>query len=86
MHGAFDGDVCFMPRTAARVGAYRAGRGAGSIDGGTVWILEDITAARERNNKGLGDRHDALTQLFNRAAFDERLGSPAGRARHPFAR
>ncbi|MBX9832836.1 MAG: GGDEF domain-containing protein, partial [Burkholderiaceae bacterium] len=53
------------------------GRGVrpGEMDGGTVWILEDITAAREAQVQHAWERtHDALTQLYNRAAFDERLG------------
>lgn len=78
VHGAFDGDVCFMRKDGSPVWARVQGRGvgAGSIDGGTVWILEDITAAREaQQQKAWETEHDALTQLFNRAAFDERLGA-----------
>ena len=45
------------------------------MEGGTVWILEDITAAREAQMQQAWERtHDALTQLYNRNAFDERLG------------
>ena len=56
VHGAFDGDVCFMRKDGSPVWARVQGRGvgAGSIDGGTVWILEDITAAREAQQQRLG--------------------------------
>ena len=64
---AWDGSPC-----GARV---QGGAWGWVIDGGTVWILEDITAAERSSSKGLETEHDALTQLFNRAAFDERLGA-----------
>ncbi|MFT4242097.1 MAG: diguanylate cyclase [Acidovorax sp.] len=76
-HGAFDGDVCFLRKDGSPVWARVQGRDMrlGDVEGGTVWILEDITAAREAQGQQSWDRtHDALTQLYNRAAFDERLG------------
>ncbi len=76
-HGTFDGDVCFMRKDGTPVWARVQGRGVrpGEMDGGTVWILEDITAAREAQVQHAWElTHDALTQLYNRAAFDERLG------------
>lgn len=76
-HGTFDGDVCFMRKDGTPVWARVQGRGVrpGEMDGGTVWILEDITAAREAQVQHAWEQaHDALTQLYNRAAFDERLG------------
>ena len=76
-HGAFDGDICFMRKDGSRVWARVQGRGVRpeEVHGGTVWILEDITAAREAQvQQSWGRAHDALTQLYNRAAFDERLG------------
>lgn len=76
-HGAFDGDVCFMRQDGSPVWARVQGRDMrpGDMAGGTVWILEDITAAREAQAQQNWERtHDALTQLYNRAAFDERLG------------
>lgn len=76
-HGAFDGDVCFMRKDGTPVWARVQGRGVrpGEMDGGTVWILEDITAARESQvQHAWAQTHDALTQLYNRTAFDERLG------------
>lgn len=76
-HGTFDGDVCFTRKDGTPVWARVQGRGVqpGELAGGTVWILEDITAAREAQVQQAWERsHDALTQLYNRAAFDERLG------------
>lgn len=77
-HGAFDGDVCFMRKDGSPVWARVQGRGVqpDEMAGGTVWILEDITAAREAQAQHDWERaHDALTQLYNRNAFDERLGT-----------
>jgi diguanylate cyclase (GGDEF)-like protein len=49
---------------------------ADAMDGGTVWILEDITAARQAQQQQAWEAsHDPLTQLYNRAAFDQRLGT-----------
>lgn len=76
-HGVFDGDVCFMRKDGSPVWARVQGRGVrrDEVGGGTVWILEDITAAREAQMQKAWERtHDALTQLYNRSAFDERLG------------
>jgi diguanylate cyclase (GGDEF)-like protein/PAS domain S-box-containing protein len=76
-HGTFDGDVCFMRKDGSPVWARVQGRGVlpGEIYGGTVWILEDITAAREAQLQHAWEQsHDTLTQLHNRAAFNERLG------------
>ncbi len=76
-HGTFDGDVCFMRKDGSPVWARVQGRDMrpGEMAGGTVWILEDITAAREAQVQQSWERtHDALTQLYNRDAFDERLG------------
>ena len=78
-HGIFDEDVCFMRKDSSPVWARVQGRAlqpdGGEQGGSTVWILEDITAAREARTERAWERaHDALTQLFNRTAFDERLG------------
>lgn len=79
VHGVFDEDVCFMRKDSSPVWARVQGRAVqpdgGAQGGSTVWILEDITAAREaRMERAWVRSHDALTQLYNRAAFDERLG------------
>lgn len=79
VHGVFDEDVRFLRKDGSPVWARVQGRAVqpdGGAQGGcTVWILEDITAAREARMERAWERsHDALTQLYNRAAFDERLG------------
>lgn len=76
-HGVFDGDICFMRKDGTPVWARVQGRVVrpDDMEVGTVWILEDITAAREAQVQQAWERtHDALTQLHNRNAFDERLG------------
>ncbi|WP_422845719.1 diguanylate cyclase [Acidovorax sp. M2(2025)] len=76
-HGAFDGDVCFTRKDGSPVWARVQGRSVRPHEagGGTVWILEDITAAREAQLEREWERtHDALTHLHNRTAFDQRLG------------
>lgn len=81
-HGAFDGDVCFVRKDGGPVWARVQGRGLGGghagVEGdthnGTVWILEDMTAAREAlRQQGWAALHDPLTLLANRAAFEQRL-------------
>ena len=77
MHGAFDGDVCFMRRTAApcgaRTGAWAWGLGPLMAARCGFWKTSPRPAAQQQRPGET--EHDALTQLFNRAAFDERLGA-----------
>ena len=76
-HGAFDGDVCFRRKDGSPVWARVQGRGVrpNDIAGGTVWILEDMTAAREaQQQQDWAAIHDPLTQLCNRDAFFQRMG------------
>ncbi|SFD34617.1 sensor domain-containing diguanylate cyclase [Paracidovorax konjaci] len=90
-HGAFDGDVCFVRKDGGAVWARvlgRAVRGGGAPEpGGTVWMLEDLTAAREaRKQEDWSAGHDPLTQLANREAFQQRLHALlSDRAPRPFA-
>ncbi|MDA8454511.1 diguanylate cyclase [Acidovorax sp. GBBC 3334] len=90
-HGAFDGDVCFVRKDGGAVWARvlgRAVRGGGAPGaGGTVWMLEDLTAAREaRKQEDWSAGHDPLTQLANREAFQQRLHVLlSDRAPRPFA-
>lgn len=77
-HGAFDGDVCFLRKDGGAVWARvlgRAVRDGGTAEAnGTVWMLEDLTAAREaRRQRDWPAGHDPLTQLANREAFRQRL-------------
>ncbi len=89
-HAAFDGDVCFMRKDGSPVWARVQGRGVRPHDmaGGTVWILEDLTAAREaQQQQDWAAIHDPLTQLCNREAFVQRMGvllaERSARARAP---
>lgn len=75
-HGAFEGEVCFRRKDASPVWARVQGRAvqAHSMRGGTVWILEDITALREaRQHDAWAATHDSLTQLPNRHGLEQRL-------------
>lgn len=77
VHGAFDGDVCFARKDGSPVWARVQGKALqpGDARAGTVWIIEDITAAREaRSQQAWETTHDPLTQLYHRAAFEQRLG------------
>lgn len=86
-HGRFDGDVRFVRKDGTAVWARVQGQGvvAGQVHDGTVWILEDITAALEDQQQQAWDAsHDPLTQLLNRHAFEQRLrGLLAERAQRP---
>jgi diguanylate cyclase (GGDEF)-like protein len=43
---------------------------------GTIWLLEDVTDAREaRERLSWSANHDTLTRLLNRGAFEERLAA-----------
>ncbi|GKS94386.1 diguanylate cyclase [Acidovorax sp. SUPP2825] len=75
-HGTFDGDVCFLRQDGSAVWARVLGRSVRDAlgDAGTVWMLEDLTAAREaRRRENWAGGLDALTQLANRDAFSQRL-------------
>ena len=46
----------------------------GETDAGTIWLLEDVTHQRaERERLAWSARHDPLTRLLNRAAFEDLL-------------
>lgn len=75
-HGAFDGDVCFVRKDGSPVWARVQGRTVRpeALGASTVWMLEDITAARAAQYQQAWElTHDALTQLHNRSAFEHRL-------------
>ena len=51
--------------------------------GEALWILEDITAARQlRMQPTWTAKHDALTELANRREFERRLSEHVGSRRH----
>jgi diguanylate cyclase len=48
----------------------------GQSQAGTIWLLEDVTHQRaERERLAWSAHHDALTRLFNRRAFEDRLAT-----------
>lgn len=66
----------FGARMQPGVGAVQGRKAvqAHSMRGGTVWILEDITALREaRQHDAWAATHDSLTQLPNRHGLEQRL-------------
>lgn len=87
-HGAFDGELELVRRNGQPFWAHMRGRAVepGNLSAGTIWILEDVTQAREhRERLTWTSNHDSLTGLANRAAFEERLGkATASAAREPF--
>lgn len=81
-HGSFDGDVAFLRKDGATVWARVQGRvlqpehahNPANSNAGTVWILEDLTAAREwPTPPGWDSLYDPLTRLPNRDGFAQRL-------------
>ena len=75
-HGAFAGDVRFRRKDGSPVWVHVQGRSvhAGDSEGGTVWTLEDLTAAHEaRQHNAWVATHDPLTQLANRLGGEQRL-------------
>ena len=75
-HGMFDGEVCFRRKDASLVWARVQGCAVQvqGMQGGTVWILEDMTALHEaRQQNAWAVTHDSLTQLPNRQGLEQRL-------------
>jgi diguanylate cyclase len=75
-HGTFDGELKLMRRSGQEFWARMRGRAvvAGDMAQGTIWTIEDVTAAREQRDRlTFASTHDALTGLANRAAFEEQL-------------
>lgn len=74
--GSFDGEArlaradgsVFWGRLRARAVRH------GDVSAGTIWIVEDVTHAREqRQQLSWAADHDALTGIANRATFDRQL-------------
>ncbi len=75
-YGAFDGELELMRRNGQTFWAHMRGRAVvpGDLSKGTIWIIEDVTAAREhREHLVWTASHDSLTGLANRKAFEELL-------------
>jgi diguanylate cyclase len=81
--GAFDTELELIRRSGQVFWARMRGRAvvAGDVSKGTIWTIEDVTAAREQRERLLySSTHDALTGLANRAAFEALLDSAAATA------
>lgn len=75
-HGHFDGEVLFRRKDGSEFWGQMLGRGLNPNDpmDGTIWIMHDVTAAREaRRQLSWSATHDSLTQLVNRREFESRL-------------
>lgn len=82
-HGAYEGELELVRRTGEPFWAHMRGRAVipGNLAAGTIWIIEDVTQAREQREKlTWSATHDTLTALANRHAFETLLGTTlAGR-------
>jgi diguanylate cyclase (GGDEF)-like protein/PAS domain S-box-containing protein len=81
--GAYDGELELMRRPGQVFWARMRGRAvvAGDMAQGTIWTIEDVTAAKEQRERlTYASSHDALTALMNRAAFEDLLGQAAATA------
>jgi diguanylate cyclase (GGDEF)-like protein/PAS domain S-box-containing protein len=86
--GAFDGELELVRRSGERFWAHLRGRAVvpGNPSQGTIWIVEDVTQAREQRERlAWVASHDSLTGLANRAEFEALLEQATARAaQHPF--
>ena len=75
-HGRFDGELVMRRKNGKEFWVHMLGRAVipGDSSGGTIWILEDISQAREaRDQLSWTATHDSLTGLVNRKEFEARL-------------
>lgn len=74
--GLFDGEQMLQRKDGSTFWTHMLARGviAGEPAGGTIWIVEDISGAKEARDKlSWTATHDSLTQLVNRCEFESRL-------------
>ncbi len=79
-HGIFDTELELIRRSGQVFWSRMRGRAVvpGDVSKGTIWTIEDVTAAREqREQLAYTASHDALTGLFNRTAFERLLDAAA---------
>ena len=75
-HGHFDGELVMRRKNGSEFWVHMLGRAVipGDHGAGTIWILEDISLAREARDKlSWTATHDSLTGLVNRREFEARL-------------
>lgn len=81
--GVFDAELELLRHNGQVFWARMRGRAVvpGEAAQGTIWTIEDVTAAREhREHLSHTASHDALTGLVNRAAFEVLLGAATASA------
>lgn len=74
--GHFDGEQVLRRKDGSEFWAHMLGRGVipGDPAGGTIWIVEDISAAKAaRDQLCWSATHDSLTHLVNRREFEARV-------------
>ena len=84
-HGRFDGELIMRRKNGQEFWVHMLGRAVipGDSSGGTIWILEDISLAREARDKlSWTATHDSLTSLVNRKEFELRLDQALTRFQH----
>ena len=76
-HGVLDSEARLVRKDGSLMWARVQARPLqpGDAEAGILWLFEDITAQREVRHQQEWERtHDVLTQLCNRASFEQRLG------------
>ena len=84
-HGRFDGELIMRRKNGQEFWVHMLGRAVipGDSNGGTIWILEDISLAREARDKlSWTATHDSMTGLVNRKEFELRLDQALTRFQH----
>lgn len=75
-HGRFDSELLMRHKDGHEFWVHMLGRAVvpGDDSAGTIWILEDISQAREQRDRlSWSATHDSLTGLVNRREFESRL-------------
>ena len=88
LSGTFEGELQLMRRSGEKFWAHMRGRAlvAGDTSQGTIWIIQDVTHAREQRERLTWTAsHDALTGLANRPNFEVLLEQATQHAQdYPF--
>ena len=88
LSGTFEGEVELVRRSGETFWAHMRGRAlvAGDTSQGTIWIIQDVTHAREQRERLTWTAsHDALTGLANRPNFEVLLEQATQHAQdYPF--
>ncbi len=88
LNGTFEGEVQLVRRSGETFWAHMRGRAlvAGDTSQGTIWIIQDVTHAREQRERLTWTAsHDALTGLANRPNFEVLLEQATQHAQqYPF--